>query len=37
MKEHEELPEWQKLLYAWNKEGQKFCLTPGNVAWHVEK
>jgi hypothetical protein len=37
MKEHEELPEWQRMLYAWNEEGQKFCLTENNLAWHVEK
>jgi hypothetical protein len=37
MKEHEELPEWQRWLYVWDKDGQKYRLSSNNLAWHVEK
>lgn len=36
MKEYDEAPEWQRRLYFWSKEGNKWALTPRNAAWHVE-
>jgi hypothetical protein len=37
MKEHEDLPKWQQVLYVWNKDGQKYHLSSINLEWHVEK
>lgn len=36
MKEHEELPEWQRVLYEWREIEVKFRLNERSVAWHVE-
>lgn len=36
MKEWEELPEWQRVLYAWDEKGSKFTLANVYRTWHVE-
>jgi len=37
MKEHEELPRWQRSLYVWDKDGQKYRLSSNNLDWHSDK
>lgn len=37
MKEWEELPEWQRVLYEWIEEANKYALGEFTRAWHVEE
>lgn len=36
MMEFDQRPEWQRHLYRWNTEGNKYVLSTGYEAWHVE-
>ena len=36
-KEYEEMPEWQRLLYAWDADKSKYQLTEQTAAWHVDE
>lgn len=36
MKEWEDLPEWERGLYEWNEQGNKYTLGQFTEAWHVE-
>lgn len=36
MKEWEDLPEWQRVLYTWDDEGSKYKLSNVNLEWHAE-
>lgn len=36
MKEWEELPAWQRVLYTWNDGATKYELSDMSRAWHVE-
>lgn len=36
-KEHEELPAWQRGMYAWHESENKFVLIDACAAWHAEE